>query len=119
MTKALSEAAFEIDKSLRPAEAATNDAAIASATLLLTLLAQHSTSNLPDALGLSAIGHASRAAALSVEAREAHIRAHGALNLDLKKLGMSEMFGKPTNPPSDGASMPRFFVSATTEPVTP
>lgn len=98
-TKALITAASQINNSLVPAETTAKDAAIHSATLLLTMLVQHRETNAVDALGLAAIGHVARAAALSVEMREALIRAHGALNQDLKKVGLDEMYSKDEEVP--------------------
>lgn len=97
--KAVVDAAFAVDRVLKPAEAMSADAAIASTALLLTMLKEHEARGVPAAIGLVAIRHASRAVSLMVEAREEHIRAHGAMNLDLKKLGMDELFIKPNDPP--------------------
>lgn len=92
-------AANNVDRSLKPAEAATVDAAIASTRLLLTMLEQHDAAGVHSAIALEAIRHAHRAVTSSVEAREAHIRTHGALNTDLKRVGLEERFSKDSNPP--------------------
>lgn len=101
-------AAVRINNALLPAEDSTSHAAIASAELVLTLLKQHQASGVAADIGLSAIGHAMRAASLSVEAREAHIRAHGAMNTDLRKIGLDEMFSKTNELPSNDPA-PGFF----------
>ncbi|WP_174285331.1 hypothetical protein [Sphingomonas bacterium] len=41
------------------------------------------------------------------------IRAHGALNVDLKRLGMSEMFSKPDDPPPGDSFAGRWMIGKT------
>lgn len=97
--KTTADSAFAVDATLRSAEAASNEAAVTSAGLLLAMLKAHAELGAPGQVGLSALRHAARAATLAVEAREEHLRAHGALNVDLKKLGIDELFSKSDSPP--------------------
>jgi hypothetical protein len=115
--KTLISAAHAINNSILPAEAATNEAAIFSAELLLTLLRQHAECRADASLGLTAIGHAARAASLAVEAREAQIRAHGALNIDLKKVGLEEMYSKGDELPPNGPGTGTLFTTGQARPL--
>ena len=99
MTKSLITAAHHVNNAIHPAEASSVETAIASTELLLVMLRQHKAAAVSGNIGLTAIGHALRAATLSVEAREALVRAHGALNNDLKKVGLDEMYSKDQDLP--------------------
>jgi len=115
-TRATIDAAIAVDRTLRAAEASSHDAAIGAADLLATLLRQHRAMDAAATVGLAAIRHASRAATLAVEAREEQIRAHGALNIDLKKIGLDEMFSKDSDPPNPAFDWRTYVAELANEP---
>lgn len=115
MTPQLITAAITINNQIKPAERQLKDAALGAAELLRHMLDQHERSGVADAVGLSAIGYAARAAMLAVEAREATIRAHGALNIDLKRVGLSEMMGKDGPLSPNGPAVEEVFTTGSAE----